>query len=249
LTAPAHVIVLAAGRGSRLGGLGARTPKWLLPVGRRTLADRQLEGLARADGAVASVRVVVGHAAEEIRGALAGRREDVRVIVNPRFAELNNWWSLLLALRGLPEDEPVAVLNGDLLADPAQVAAFLREAPAAEADGVLAVDLGKELTDESMKVWLTPDRTLARIGKEPHADAAGEYIGMLLVRREALRRLRAELERFVGRPEAANEWYEGAIGRTAAQGSTWGVWAMPTGGWVEIDDHADLATAEAMVRS
>jgi hypothetical protein len=98
-----------------------------------------------------------------------------------------------------------------------------------------------------MKVSLTPDRLLASIGKVGITDPAGEYIGMLLVRGDALRRLRAELESFVGRPECADEWYEGAIGRTAAEGASWTVWSMPTGGWVEIDDDGDLAQAETLV--
>ena len=241
-----HVVVLAAGRGSRLGALGSDTPKWLLSVGDRTLADRHLEGIARADGAVASVRVVTGHAADAIAGELARRPEPVGLVPNPEFAELNNWWSLLRALRELPEDGPVAVINADLLADPAHVAAFLAEAATGDADGLLAVDLEKVLTDESMKVELGPGGTLTRIGKVGIDAPVGEYVGMLMARGPALRAVRSHLERFVGVPEAANEWYEGAVGRSATEGIAWHVWPMPTGGWVEIDDDADYETAEAL---
>jgi choline kinase len=244
---PVHVVVLAAGRGTRLGTLGDSTPKWLLRVGERTLADRQLEAVALAADAVASVRVVVGHAAEAIEAELAGRPSTVGIVANPEFAELNNWWSLLRALRELPEDGPVAVVNADLLAAPEHVAGFLGDAATAGGDALLAVDLDKRLTDESMKVSLTADATLARIGKVGIDDAAGEYVGMLAVSGVALRRLREVLESFVGRPDAAGEWYEGAIGRTAAAGVAWHIWAMPGGGWVEIDDDADLEAAESLV--
>jgi choline kinase len=243
---PVHAVVLAAGRGSRLGALGGATPKWLLPVGGRTLADRQLEGIGRAGPHVASVRVVVGHVAQAIEAALAERPEEVEVVANPEFAERNNWWSLLLALRGLPEGGPVVVLNADLLAGPEQLAAFLEEAATGPADGLLAVDLERELTDESMKVALGADGALRRIGKVGVEDPAGEYIGLLMARGPALRRLRRELEASVGRPEAADEWYEGAIQRTAAT-VRWRVWALPGGGWVEIDDDADLDAARALV--
>jgi choline kinase len=241
-----HVVVLAAGCGSRLGALGDATPKWLLSVGGRTLADRQLEGIARAGAAVASASVVVGHAAGAIEIELARRPMDVGVIENPEYALLNNWWSLLRALYELPQDGPVVVLNADLLADPDQVAAFLRDAATGQADGLLAVDRGKLLTGESMKVSLRPDGTLHRIGKVGISQPVGEYVGMLLARGEALRHLRRVLEAFVGRAERANEWYEGAIGRTAAAGTAWRVWSMPTGGWVEIDDDADLEQAELL---
>jgi choline kinase len=244
---PVHVVVLAAGRGSRLGALGGDTPKWLLDVGGRTLADRQLEGVALAGEAVASTRVVVGHAAEVIEQLLADRPEPVTVVPNPEYADLNNWWSLLRALRGIDDDGPVAVINADLLADPAAMARFLRDAATAPAEGLLAVDLQRQLTDESMKVATGADGTLSVIGKVGVDAAVGEYVGMLAARGEALRRLRAALEAFVGRDDAVNEWYEGAVGRTAADGVAWAVWPMPSTDWVEIDDDGDLDAAHALV--
>src|SRR3712207_2526439 len=113
--APAHVVVLAAGKGSRLGRHGEETPKWLLEVGGRTIAERQLEGVAAAGDAVASVQVVTGHAAGVIDEWLRDRPEQVGTVFNPEYADINNWWSLLRALRELPEDGPVAVINADLL--------------------------------------------------------------------------------------------------------------------------------------
>jgi choline kinase len=242
-----HVVVLAAGRGSRLAELGETTPKWLLEVGGRTLADRQLAGIAQAGDAVASTTVVGGHAAGAIEAALGARDDDVRLLLNPEFAELNNWWSLLRALRELPDEDPVLVLNADLLAEPEHVSAFIRAAAAGGAEGLIAVDLERELTDESMKVARSADGTLERIGKVGVEPAAGEYIGMFMARGAALRALRDVLESFVGRDAAANEWYEAAIGRSAATGSRWEIWPMPSSGWVEIDDDGDLDAAHALV--
>ena len=244
-----HVAILAAGRGSRMGALGEETPKWLLEVGGRTLADRQLEGIRAAIEVVASVNVVVGHAGDAIGAAVEDRPEDVRIIANPEFAELNNWWSLLRALRELPPDGPVLVLNADLLADAEHVAAFIRAAAATDADGLVAVDHERRLTDESMKVAQTARGTLARIGKVGVDAPVGEYIGMLAARGPALRALREVLERFVGVADAADEWYEGAVGRTARAGVAWQLWAMPSTGWVEIDDDDDLDAANALVEA
>ena len=247
--APVHVVVLAAGRGSRLGARGGETPKWLLEVNGRTLADRQLEGIRAAGDAVASVSVVVGHAADAIEEALARRSDDVEVVRNPEFLDLNNWWSLLRALRQLPDDGPVLVMNADLLLDPLHVTAFIRAAAVADAnDGLLAVDLERRLTDESMKVARAPDGTLQGIGKVAVPAPAGEYIGMLMARGRVLRATREVLESFVGRDEAANEWYEAAVGRTAATGM-WHVWPMPSTHWIEIDDDDDLESAYALARA
>jgi choline kinase len=241
---PVHVVVLAAGRGSRLSE-GADTPKWLLEVAGRSLAERHLEGIAAAAaaGAVASTSVVVGHEGEAIE-AFAAARDHLRIVRNPEFAALNNWWSLLRALRALPPEGPVAVINADLLVDPEHVRDFLLDAAASEAESTICVDLERPLTDESMKVARAPDGSLGRIGKVDVADPAGEYIGMLMARGAALEKVRAELERFVGRPESADEWYEGAVDRSAAAGIRWRIWPLPGGNWVEIDDDADLARAQ-----
>jgi choline kinase len=249
---PVHVVILAAGRGSRLGALGDSTPKWLLGVGDEVLAERQLAAVERAGAHVASVTVVTGHAAPAVEAFLAGRdgTAAAATLHNPDVETLNNWWSVLLALRAQPDpDARVVVMNGDLFAEEDAIARFLEAAATTEAEALLAVDLERELTDESMKVTLRPDGALDRIGKRGVEPGAGEYVGLLMARGGVLAAFRAALEAFVGRDEAANEWYEGAVGRTAAEGATWAIWPMPSGRWVEIDDDADLAAAEELVPS
>jgi choline kinase len=241
-----HVVVIAAGRGSRMGALGDDRPKWLLEVNGRTIADRQLEGIRAAGDAVASVSVVVGHAGAAIAAELEGRDDEIAVIENPDYAEINNWWSVLRAIRELPEDGPVVVVNADLLLSPADVAAFLSAAAAHAGDGLLAVDVERAVTDESMKVSRRADGTLHRIGKVDVEDPAGEYIGMLMARGPVLAAFREVLSSFEGHEDRRNEWYEGAVGRTAAEGVDWHVWPLPTSDWVEIDDDADLRAAERL---
>jgi choline kinase len=244
-SAAPHVVILAAGRGSRLGALGDVTPKWLLDVGGRTLADRHLDGVAQAS-AVASVTVATGHAASAIERHLARDASDVATLHVPEYENLNNWWTLLSVLRALPKEATVVVLNADLCADAAAIAAFVDAARGPD-DALLAVDLERELTDESMKVARRADGTLAAIGKVGVEAPVGEYVGMLMARGPALAALRDALEAFVGHAEDANQWYEGAVGRCAAGGVPWRVWPMPSGGWVEIDDDADLCAAEALM--
>lgn len=238
------VVVLAAGRGSRLGALGDETPKWLLRVGDRTIAERHLEAVGRAGDAVASVTVVTGHAADAIERALEPVEHPVRTLHVPEYESLNNWWSLLCALRALPGDRPVVVLNADLCAGVEDVTAFLAAARGSD-DALLAVDVDRTLTDESMKV--AGDGTLARIGKTGVEAPVGEYVGMLMARGAARAALRERLEGFVGRPEHASEWYERAVGLTAADGVAWRIWEMPTSDWVEIDDDRDLGAAEDLL--
>ncbi len=214
------------------------------------LAERQLDAVARAGDGVTSVRVVTGHAAEAIEAFLSERGDGTATLHNPEYARLNNWYSVLLPLRDVEDpDARVVIVNGDLFAETSAFADFLDACASTDADALIAVDLERPLTDESMKVEVRHDGTLDRIGKVGLDDPAGEYVGMLMARGAALARMREVLEAFVGRPEAVDEWYEGAVGRTAAAGVAWVVWPMPSGRWVEIDDDDDLAAAVGLVPS
>lgn len=83
--APRKAVVLAAGVGTRLRPLTQRTPKALLPVGRRALIDYTLDALAEAG--VREAVVVTGHGEEQLRGALRGAGHDIRLtfVSNPEY--------------------------------------------------------------------------------------------------------------------------------------------------------------------
>lgn len=241
-----HVVVLAAGRGSRLGSRVDEHPKWLLPVGGEVIAHRHLEGIARAGDVVASVRVATGYRHEAIEAFLAEHAPHVGTVHVPEWARLNNWWTVLSALRATPAGERLAVINSDLFATSEAVAAFLVEAATGEEEGLLAVDLERELTDESMKVARGADGALSHIGKVGIEDPVGEYPGLLMAGGAVSAAFEARLASFEGDERCANEWYEGAVGRTAAEGTRWAIWPMASADWVEIDDDGDLAKAEAL---
>lgn len=244
------MIILAAGRGSRLGALVEDRSKWLLEVDGGTIADRHLAALsdpALQNGASAdpSALVVTGHAPRATERFLQAQGDPrVRTVHNPEYATLNNWYSLLVGLREAPcgEGDRVVVLNADLFAEPGWIASFLRDSASTDAEALIAVDLERVLTDESMKVATRGD-LLDGIGKVGVDGAAGEYVGMLMARGGVLADLRRTLEGFVGRPEAVDCWYEAAVGVTAADGSPWTVWPTPSSEWVEIDDDDDYEHA------
>jgi choline kinase len=242
---PLDVIVLAAGRGSRLLAVGDDRPKWLLEVGGRTIADRHLAALDLLEhsrpGRLRSLTVVTGHAAASLEDiGLSGNR---RLLFNAEYLTLNNWYSVLLAIRSLPADGRVVVLNGDLYGEPEWVLRFLEEAADTTEEAVLAIDFDRVLTAESMKVSRTQDGALDRIGKHEFPSPVGEYVGMLMASGRVGEAFRAQLEAFAGDPARSNEWYEGAVGRTAVAGCRWHLWPAPSSDWVEIDDVTDLQRA------
>ncbi|MDX6583364.1 MAG: hypothetical protein QOI10_2548 [Solirubrobacterales bacterium] len=252
-----EVVVLGAGRGARLGEHGNETPKWLLEVGGEPIAARQLQALVAVErafpGQIGAVRVVTGHAAGEIERFLQGGFElPVTTLFNPEYARLNNWYSVLLALRARsPECDSVAIVNSDLFADAAWFEAFFTEALSTRRESLIGVDLERELTDESMKVGAANGSeagplVLTEIGKVGVAEPVGEYVGLLLARGGVLRDLQASLESFVDRTEMADAWYEHAVGETATAGTPWRIWPTPSSHWIEIDDAADYSAAQAI---
>jgi len=247
-----HVIVLAAGRGSRLGPLGDEIPKWLLRIADRTIAERQVEGASAAT----TMSVVTGHADAEIARFLDEHgHSHVETVFNPDWATINNWYSLLVGLRALDvngADDRVVVFNSDFYAEPSMYERFVESCASTDAESLIAVDVERVLTDESMKVSAREDGgpmpLLEKIGKVDVEAPVGACVGMLMARGSVLTALTDMLASFEGDPEAVNQWYEGAVGRTAAAGVPWNVWATPNSDWVEIDDDADHSTAEQLAQ-
>lgn len=131
MSAPARTValVLAAGAGSRLGGL----PKCLIRVGGQTLLQRLLDALATLG--IHEVRLVVGHHAEAIADHVSGLPPDRRpVLVRNSSPGEEPADSLRVGLRSLTAmPERLLVLLGDLPElGAAQIAAALRAFDARE---------------------------------------------------------------------------------------------------------------------
>lgn len=137
---PEQAVVLAAGRGRRMGALTESLPKPLLEVDGRAILFHQLDALAAVG--VERVVVVVGHLGDRIVDAVSARR-DLRSAPDVVFARqarpLGTAHALAAAGPQLARDSPFLLLLGDLLVT-APVLTRLLDAYAAGADAVLAVD-------------------------------------------------------------------------------------------------------------
>jgi choline kinase len=254
---PVAVVVLAAGRGQRLHPLGLDGPKWLLPVAGRPIGDYQLDGVRAAALPEDRLLVVTGYQADVVGSWLARRGAPVPVetVHNPRWHDLNNWHSLLVAVERLLEIDwqgGVVLLNSDLCAPPAWYAAFLTAArgrPAGEA--ALAVDFERPLTAEAMKVSGVGAENgppyCTRIGKCDVGDSIGEYVGMAAFAPGDWRLLEPTLRAFRDAPEHADEWYEAAFQRLIDSHRLFRAWPTPTSHWVEVDDPADWHQANTVM--
>ena len=105
-------VILAAGRGTRLGDIGV--PKPLVPVGGVAVIDRILDGLA-SDGFEETI-VVTGHGADQVeRHVVDHHRVGVRFV---RQAEPLGTAHALRAARDLLGEAPFLVTWADVIVEP-----------------------------------------------------------------------------------------------------------------------------------
>lgn len=107
-----RAVILAAGRGSRMGDVTSDVPKPFLELGGRTLYRRQRDVL---DGRVDGVTVVLGYEYETV----IDRVTDADAVVVEDWDEYDNAESLRRGLERASDD--ALVLNGDVLVSPSVV--------------------------------------------------------------------------------------------------------------------------------
>ncbi len=236
-------VILAAGRGTRLAPLTDDRPKPLVPVGGRPLLLRTLERLAEAGLRDRDVIVVAGYRDDVLRAVLADAGQDVTVIMNPRYADWQNFYSLLVAREAVGGDA-VLQLDGDLLFE----TATLRRVLDAPGPAVLAVDVRPDLDEEPMKVAAGPDGVITAVSKLlPPEESLGEYVGMARLDAPLAAEVFDELAGFE-REGLTHEYYDHAYHRLAARGrGPFRVADVHGLMCIEIDDAADLERAESQL--
>lgn len=174
------VIILAAGRGSRLRPLTDDRPKCLVPVRGRPLLDYQLDVFRNAG--LDDVSVVVGYRAAMLRPY------GLRRYFNREYASTNMVYSLFCAEAELLAGEDVLVSYGDIVFEERVLGALL----AARGDLSVIVDLGwRDLWALRMPDPLADAETLKvdrrgrilEIGRPAtrYRDIHGQYIGLFRI--------------------------------------------------------------------
>ena len=236
-------VILAAGMGTRLGGLGRQAPKGFLKLGANAIIDDSLDRLTAAG--VRTAVIVTGHLAAFYRDLAARRAGLVETVHNPRYAETGSFYSLWLALEHLAsarEEKAFLLLESDLVYEPRALTEILEDC---HEDVILLsgpTGSGDEVwveTDSSGRLLcMSKDRT--RLGP----GTAGELVGITRVSPGLAHDLRMEAGDLLERNPRAEYETDGLVAvatRRAVFCRT-----VPNLVWAEIDDERHLARARGL---
>ena len=236
-----RAVLLAAGRGTRMGG---ETPKTLLPVGdHEPLLHYILSGLAAAG--VQDLFVVTGHRPAEVQDYVAARSAfaTVTFLRNPRFASWGNFHSVRVAIDQSPGMD-VLVVNSDVVVHPD----VYRSVVETRGELVLAVERRRVLDAEDMRVQLSGDR-LITIGKDLRMPLShGEYAGVSLLRPVAAA-MYSEISTNLEWAADTNRYYEDVYEMMLRRGLDAHAALFPEGRYAEVDTPEDVAVAAAVIES
>jgi choline kinase len=177
---PRHVdiaVILAAGRGTRLGKLGTEMPKGFLRLGERPIIEDSLHKLVAVG--VQRVVIVTGHLANFYEELAAKQRGLVEIVHNPRYMELGSFYSLQVALEHTDGAGPFLLLESDLVYEPRA----LDEVLAGPHEDVVLLS-GPTASNDEVWVQTNGDDRLVAMSKDRTAlsdPIAGELVGITRV--------------------------------------------------------------------
>ena len=233
-------LIMAAGRGSRLGAHTDDRPKSLVDLGGITPLEWQLDVLASRG--IERAIIVTGYrraAVEDVARQRAAGRLVVEPVWNPFWSVTNVIGSAWMARDRLTG--PFVYLHADTVFEPS----ILDDLLAAPGPAALPVDL-RACEPEQMKARIEDGRIL-HLSKELSDDeTAGEFIGIGVFRDEALEPVRDGLDAVL-EAGTLTAYFEAALNHAIDAGLT--IHPVPTAGraWTEIDFEADLELARSIL--
>jgi bifunctional UDP-N-acetylglucosamine pyrophosphorylase/glucosamine-1-phosphate N-acetyltransferase len=186
MSAPLHVVILAAGEGKRMK---SALPKVLQAIAGRPMLAHVIDAARALQSA--GIHVVHGHGSDQVRAAFADQSD---LHWAEQSAQLGTGHAVQQAMPGVPDDARVLVLYGDVPLITATSLRVLLDAP-----GRLAV-LAAELQDPTGygRILRDPEGHVAAIIEHKDADAAQRRIhlvntGVIVADATALKRWLANL--------------------------------------------------------
>jgi L-glutamine-phosphate cytidylyltransferase len=258
-----RAILIAAGRGKRLGAHTEEIPKCMVEVGARPILGWVWDAFQRAG--IEELIVIRGYRGDVLEAFVRDLVPRVAFVDNTAWQTNNVLLSLACARAYL--DRPCLISYSDIIFTPEVALA----AAASPAEIALVIDREfraiyegrtEHPLEEGEVADLMPDGSVARVGKRalPPADAVGEFIGLTKLGERGVATVARALDALAHRYEGRDHepFQRAATYRNAYLTDLWqqlidtGVRLDPVfiqGHWREIDTGQDLDRARHLVRS
>jgi L-glutamine-phosphate cytidylyltransferase len=256
-----RAILIAAGRGKRLGTHTEEIPKCMVQVGAKPIFGWVWDAF-RAAG-IEELIVIRGYRGDVLEAFVRSMVPDARFVDNTEWQTNNVLLSLACARPFL--DRPCLISYSDILFTPA----VARAAAASPAEIALVIDRDfrsiydgrtEHPLEEGEVSDLMPDGTVARVGKRalPPEEAIGEFIGLTKLGERGAATVARSLDALAHRYEGRDHgpFQRAAAYRNAYLTDLWqelidsGIRLDPVlidGCWREIDTGQDLERARQLV--
>lgn len=232
-----QAIIMAAGKGSRLGSLTEDLPKSLLEIKGKRLLDINIAMLHKYG--IWDITIVTGFKDEKFIEATKGI-PGITLVYNPFYEFTNVIGSYYMGMKYMHDD--FVYLHADTICD----TGIFEELLTSEGDVILPVDT-KPCDDEAMKVKLTDGRITKITKQMPVSEAAGEFIGIAKINRNVIADLN-DCTVGVLRDREFSSYFEGALQRLFDM-DKYDVRMIETAGrfWGEVDFLEDYQRAESNI--
>ena len=175
-------VILAAGKGSRMGNID--TPKCLLEINEIPIIKHQIRSFKK--NGIDDILVVTGYKSEMIHNLL---NNEVKYVQNSRFDEMNNIYSVWLAVQKLQDD--FVCVYGDLMFDEKILKKCL------EIKNEIGLMVEPNTRDETMKVKIENKKIVAVNKQIEHNVANGNFIGMAKFSKKITKMLFDEIDEMI----------------------------------------------------
>jgi len=235
-----QVVILAAGRGSRLKPLTDNIPKCLVSVNNKPLLKHQVD-LFLSNENILEIFIIIGYKADLVRDFIKKTyKNDSKIVLieNKDYLATNNMYSLFLAKDNIKDK--FVIINGDVIIEPKILELFL----SFQYEDAIAVDVG-QYYEESMKV-VQKGEFLVNISKKiTKEEALGSSIDCYKFSKVGKEILFSKMEEIIVKRKLVNLWTELAL-QELLNDSTLKMKPVDIKGkkWIEIDDFEDLRKAE-----
>ena len=235
-----RALILAAGLGTRLAPITNDRPKSLVPVNGKPILIKQIENL-RENG-IMDITIISGYKAEILEMFVHEKYPNIKIVESVDYATTNNMYSAYLGIKAMFPDKnikPFYMMNADVFFDSSVIAALKKD----ERSNLVVVDMGRYI-EESMKVIEKAGRLVAISKQITPADVLGCSIDVYKFGSDGGKAFYDRCCNYIEDLRDLKKWSEVALNDAFADAV---FQASPLDGrWFEIDNHEDLAAAEAL---